>query len=80
VVLYAANLAPYTLPMTSELSKIGGGRVLSGCNGMDDNTKPSKIPLTCLIPRFGAGDGAIAMRTCYSALTALHCVDDLSTI
>jgi len=35
---------------------------------------------TCLIPCFWAGDGAIAMRTCYSALTALHCVDDLSTI
>ena len=66
--------------MTSELSKIGGGRVLSGWNGMDDSTKPSKIPLTCLIPRFWAGEGAIPMWTCYSALTAIHCVDDLSTI
>ena len=66
--------------MTSELSNIGGGRVLSGWNGMDDSTKPSKIPLTCLIPCFWAGDGAIAMRTCYSALRALHCVDDLNII
>jgi hypothetical protein len=24
---------------------------------LDDSTKPSKIPLTCLIPRFGAGGG-----------------------
>jgi hypothetical protein len=28
--------------MTSELSKMGGGRVLSGWNGMDDSTKPIK--------------------------------------
>jgi len=48
---------------------------------MDDSTKMSKIPITCLISRFGAGGGAIAMRTCYGALTvSLHCVDDLSTI
>jgi len=26
---------------------------------MDDSTKPFKIPLTCLILRFGAGDGAV---------------------
>jgi len=52
-------------------------------NGMDDSTKPSKIPLTCLIPRFGAWGGAIAIviQTSYGALTVpLHCVDDLSTI
>jgi len=67
--------------MTSVLSKMGGGRVLSGWNGMDDSTKMSKIPITCLISRFGAGGGAIAMRTCYGALSvSLHCVDDLSTI
>ncbi len=25
---------------------------------MDDSTKPTKISITCLIPRFGAGGGA----------------------
>ncbi len=47
---------------------------------MDDSTKPTEISTKCLIPRFWAGDGAIAMRTCYSALRALHCVDDLNII
>jgi len=48
---------------------------------MDDSTKPTKIPITCPISRFGAGGGAIAMQMCYGALTvSLHCVDDLSTI
>ena len=58
-----------------------GGRVLSGWNGINDSTKPSKIPITCLIPRVGAGDGAILMWTYYSAFTVpLNCVDDLSSI
>jgi len=48
---------------------------------MDDSTKPTKIPRTCPIPRFGAEGGAIAMRTCYSALTMpLRYVDDFSII
>ncbi len=33
-------------------------------NGMDDSSKPSKIPITCLIPRFGAWGGAIVMLAC----------------
>jgi hypothetical protein len=41
------------------LSGWKGGRFLSGWNGLDDSTKPTKIPITCLIPRFGAGSGAV---------------------
>jgi len=49
---------------------------------MDDSAKTFKIPLTCLIARFGAGGGAVSyanvLQCPYSVL--IHCVDDLSTI
>ena len=51
---------PYTVWMTSVLSKMGEGRGLSGWgNGMDDSTKPTEISTKCLIPRFWAGGGAV---------------------
>jgi len=45
---------------------------------MDDSTKPLTIPITYLIPRFGAGDGAVLR--CKSVTVPLHFVDELSTI
>jgi len=54
---FAANCG--TVRMTSILSKMGEGRVLSGWNDMDDRTKTTKISTTCLIPRFWAGGRAV---------------------
>jgi len=43
-----------------DLSTIQDGwGVLSGWNGMDDSAKPTEIPLTYLIPRFGVIGGVV---------------------